>query len=128
MMYKIKSIYETPEEVDGFRILVDRSWPGYVSKNEAKVDLWIKDVAPSKGLVEWFDDSNKWDEFQERYSEELKEKKELIKQLRILEKFNGSVTLVYSTNYGEENSASVLLKLLEKPPDVININISRIHG
>jgi len=127
-MYKIKSIYETPEEADGFRILVDRSWPGYVSKDEAKLDLWIKDVAPSKGLVEWFDDSDKWDEFQERYLEELKEKKELIKQLRILEKFNSTVTLVHSTNDGEKNRALVLLKLLEKPPNVIKINIPRIHG
>ncbi len=56
-MYKIKSIYETPEDGDGFRILVDRSWPGYVSKEEAKLNLWIKDVAPSKELVKWLDDS-----------------------------------------------------------------------
>ena len=127
MMYKIKSIYETPEEDDGLRILVDRSWPGYVSKDEANLDLWIIDVAPSKGLVEWLENSGKWDEFQERYIDELKEKKELIKQLKILEKFNGTVTLVHSTNM-KKNSASVLLKLLEKSPDVIKINISRIHG
>lgn len=127
-MYKIKSIYETPEDGDGFRILVDRSWPGYVSKDEAKLDLWIKDVAPSKELVEWLDNSGKWDEFQERYLNELKEKKEPIKQLRILEKFNSTVTLIHSSNNGDKNSASVLLKILEKPPNVININISRIHG
>ncbi len=70
----------------------------------------------------------KWDEFQKRYLCEVKEKKELIKQLKILEKFNDTVTLVHSTNDGEKNSASVLLKLIEKPPNVIKINISRIHG
>ena len=127
-MYKIKSIYETPEDGDGFRILVDRSWPGYVSKEEAKLNLWIKDVAPSKELVKWLDDHGKWDEFQKRYLCEVKEKKELIKQLKILEKFNDTVTLVHSTNDGEKNSASVLLKLIEKPPNVMKINISRIHG
>ncbi|MFY9637468.1 MAG: DUF488 family protein [Methanobacterium sp.] len=127
MTYKIKSIYETPGEDDGLRILVDRSWPGYVSKDEANLDLWIIDVSPSIGLVKWLENSGKWDEFQERYINELKEKKELIKQLKILEKFNGTVTLVHSTNV-KKNSASVLLKLLEKSPDVIKINISRIHG
>lgn len=127
-MYKIKSIYETPEEADGFRILIDRPWPGYVSKDEAKMDLWIKDIAPSKELSKWFDNSGNWNDFQEKYLDELKKKKELIKQLRILEKFHNTVTLVYSIPYGEQNSAAVLLKLLEKPPHVIKTNIPRIHG
>ena len=127
-MFKIKSIYETPEKTDGLRILVDRSWPGYVSKDEAKIDLWIKDIAPSKLLFKWLDDSDNWDEFQKRYLDELKDKKELIKELRIIEKFNNTVTLVYSSNNGEKNSASVLLKVVEKPPNVIKTNIPRIHG
>ena len=127
-MYKIKSIYDTPEKADGFRILVDRSWPGYVSKDEAKMDLWIKDIAPSKELSKWSDDSDKWNEFQEKYLDEIKEKKELIKQLKILEKFHKTVTLVYSTNDSEQNNALVLLQLLKKPQNVIITNIPRIHG
>ncbi len=101
-MHKIKSIYDTPEKADRFRILVDRSWPGYVSEDEAKMDLWIKDIAPSIELCKWLDDSNEWNEFEEKYLDELKEKKELIKQLKILENFHGTLTLVYSTNDREQ--------------------------
>ena len=127
-MFKIKSLYEAPEKDDGFRILVERSWPSGVSEDEAKVDLWIKDVAPSNDIRKWFEDSDKWNEFQKKYLNELKAKKELIKQLKILEKFHNTLTLVYSTNDEEQNSTAVLLELLKKPPKVIKTNIPRIHG
>jgi len=127
-MFKIKSLYEAPEKDDEFRILVERSWPSGVSEDEAKVDLWIKDIAPSNDLRKWFEDSDNWDEFQKKYLNELKAKKELIKQLKILEKFHNTMTLVYSTNDDEQNSATVLLELLTKPPKVIKTNIPRIHG
>ena len=116
-MFQIKSLYEAPEKADEFRILVERSWPSGVSEDEAKVDL-----------RKWFEDSDNWDEFQKKYLNELKAKKELIKQLKILEKFHNTLTLVYSTNDDEQNSATVLLELLTKPPKVIKTNIPRIHG
>jgi uncharacterized protein YeaO (DUF488 family) len=67
-MIKIKRVYEAAAEDDGFRILVDRLWPRGISKEKAKIDLWLKEVAPSNELRKWFaHDPEKWGEFKKKY-------------------------------------------------------------
>lgn len=127
-MIKIKSVYKVPEKDDGFRILVDKLWPSGLSKDELKLDLWIKDIGPSNDIIILLNNSEKWDEFRENYLDELKVKKDLIKQLKILEKFNHIITLVYSDNDNEHNNAIVLLELLKKPQKQVRMSVGRIHG
>lgn len=112
MNIRIKRAYEEPAREDGERILVDRLWPRGLTKEKAKVDLWLKDVAPSTELRKWFaHDPAKWAEFQSRYQKELKSNKE---QLSLLgqEAAKGTVTLVYGAKDQEHNEAVVLQKLL----------------
>ncbi len=110
----IKRVYETPVKTDGFRILIDRLWPRGLSKETASVDLWLKEIAPSTGLRQWFGhDPEKWKDFQKRYREELKGHKEEMKILK--EKIaEGIVTLVYAAKDEEHNDAVVLQQVLEK--------------
>ena len=114
-MIKIKRVYEAAAEDDGFRILVDRLWPRGISKEKAKIDLWLKEVAPSDELRKWFaHDSEKWGEFKKKYGEELAAKQELLKEVRRIEKEKGMVTLVYSARDMEHNNAVALKAVLEK--------------
>ncbi len=114
-MIKIKRVYKSADENDGYRILVDRLWPRGVSKEKAKLDLWMKDIAPSNNLRKWFNhDPTRWDEFQNKYNEELKEKKELLKQIKELEDNKSTVTLVYGAKNEENNNAIVLKNTLSK--------------
>jgi uncharacterized protein YeaO (DUF488 family) len=86
-MIQVKRIYDSVTEDDGYRVLIDRLWPRGFSKEDAKVDLWMKEIAPSTELRKWFHhDPDKWMEFQQRYKDELVNKKELIDQLLKLEK------------------------------------------
>lgn len=79
MKVKIKRVYEEPNEADGKRILVDRLWPRGLTKEKAKVDLWLKEIAPTTTLRKWFaHDPEKWDEFKERYSSEMKNNTEAV--------------------------------------------------
>ncbi|WP_048190534.1 DUF488 domain-containing protein [Methanobacterium sp. SMA-27] len=128
-MLKIKTIYETAENRDGFRILIDNEWPNRISKEKMGINLWIKDIAPSKELNSWFKNNpSKWNEFQEKYLKELHNNKKVIKELKILTKFNKTVTLVHSNEDKKHNSALILLKLLNEPPKQIRTGISRTHG
>ena len=114
MMIKIKRAYQPPEEEDGFRILVDRLWPRGVSKDKAKLDLWLKEVAPSNELRKWFGhDPEKRSEFQKRYSAELKDKRIFLSKIKDLEKEKGTVTLIYSAKDEEHNDAVVLRDKLQ---------------
>lgn len=114
MMIKIKRAYQPPEEEDGFRILVDRLWSRGVSKDKAKLDLWLKEVAPSNELRKWFGhDPEKWSEFQKRYSAELKDKRIFLSKIKDLEKEKGTVTLIYSAKDEEHNDAVVLRDKLQ---------------
>lgn len=111
-MIKIKRVYDEPEEGDGFRLLVDRLWPRGLSKEKAKVDLWLKDIAPSDALRKWFaHEPERWNEFKHRYFEELKDKKEMIKL--IIEKARGTVTLLYGTKEEKYNNAVALKEYIE---------------
>jgi uncharacterized protein YeaO (DUF488 family) len=112
-MIQLKRVYEDPSPEDGVRILVDRLWPRGLTKQRAAVDLWLKDVAPSTELRKWFaHDPAKWKEFQVRYRKELREKKDILQQLK--QRSSGhTVTLVYGARDEEHNEALVLKKLLE---------------
>lgn len=113
-MIRLKRVYETPEKSDGKRILVDRLWPRGISKEKGEIDGWLKDVAPSNELRTWFNhDPKKWEDFKKKYKEELKEKKELIDQLREQAK-QQTITLLYGAKDTEHNQAIVLLEVLSK--------------
>lgn len=108
MDIKIKRVYEKPDVNDGFRILVDRLWPRGLTKEKAAVDLWLKNIAPSTELRKWFShDADKWEEFQKRYLDELKDNKEDITTVKDQLK-KGQVTLLYGARDQFHNEALVL--------------------
>jgi len=110
---EIKRVYEDPGRADGTRILVDRLWPRGLSKERARVDLWLKDVAPSTELRKWFShDPSKWAEFQARYRQELKSEADLLDFMK--EKAaKGPITLLYGAKDEVHNEAVVLQSLLQ---------------
>ena len=113
-MIKLKRAYEKPARDDGERILVERHWPRGLTKLQARIDLWLKDVAPSTELRGWFrHDQDKWDEFLRRYQKELKDKDDLIKLLKRKAKA-GTITLIYAARDEEHNGALVLKEFLQK--------------
>jgi len=113
-MIKTKRVYEKPQGSDGFRILVDRLWPRGVSREEAKIDLWLKEIAPSGSLRKWFDhDPEKWPEFQKKYGEELKENSDLDELKNVL-KNHKVVTFVYSAKDEQHNNAVALKSILTR--------------
>jgi uncharacterized protein YeaO (DUF488 family) len=107
-MIKIKRIYDPPAEDDGFRILVDRLWPRGLTKEKAKLDLWLKEIAPSDQLRKWYShDPKKWAEFRKRYFKDLGTKRGLVNQ--IVQNMNeGDVTLLYSSKEEKLNNAVAL--------------------
>lgn len=114
-MFRVKRIYAAAEATDGYRVLVDRLWPRGVSKQRARIDLWLKEVAPSDALRKWFGhDPKRWEEFQNRYREELKKDSEAVRQLKELQKEHGTVTLLYSAQDEEHNQAVALEQYLRK--------------
>jgi uncharacterized protein YeaO (DUF488 family) len=114
MKINLKRVYEIPNKEDGTRVLVDRLWPRGLTKQKAKIDLWLKDIAPSTELRKWFGhDPEKWTEFKKRYQKELTKNKEPIEILKELQK-NGTVTLVYGAKDQEHNEAIVLQELFNK--------------
>ncbi|SFK18226.1 Uncharacterized conserved protein YeaO, DUF488 family [Nitrosomonas aestuarii] len=105
---RIKRVYETPEQADGHRILVDRLWPRGLSKQKAKVDVWIKEIAPSTELRRWYGhDPNKWAEFKNRYIAELKANPDPVETV-LSEIREGIVTFLYSAKETRMNNAFVL--------------------
>ena len=109
---KLKRAYDAPLADDGKRILVDRLWPRGVSKAEAAIEQWMKEIAPSTELRKWFGhDPAKWVEFCRRYREELRRNGELLGELRSLAR-KGTVTVVYSARDEAHNDAIVLRDLL----------------
>lgn len=105
---RLKRAYQPPAAEDGTRVLIDRLWPRGVAKADAALDLWLKEIAPSTELRQWFGhDSAGWAEFRERYAQELREHPELVEQLRTLAR-KGPVTLVYAAHDEQHNDAVVL--------------------
>jgi uncharacterized protein YeaO (DUF488 family) len=105
---RIKRIYDKPEQSDGVRVLVDRIWPRGVTKREAAVDDWLRELAPSTGLRKWFGhDPRRWSAFRTRYRVELREHALQLSALRRLAA-RQRVTLVYSARDAQMNQAVVL--------------------
>ena len=112
-MIKTKRIYEEYSSDDGFRILIDRLWPRGVSKANAHVDLWLKEIAPTDQLRKWFShDPKKWEPFKKKYIEELKESKPSLEKIKNLKKEHKIITLVFSAKDEQHNNAVVLLGIL----------------
>ena len=111
---KLKRAYESPAADDGKRVLVDRLWPRGVNKIEAAIDHWMKELAPSTELRKWFGhDPKKWQEFERRYKDELKNKTEILQQLTSLEIKHKQVTLLYGARDTQHNEAKVLKEILK---------------
>lgn len=113
-MIKLKRIYDPPSEDDGKRILVDRLWPRGINKDKARIDEWLKDIAPSDELRKWYShETSKWEEFKRRYKKELEEKEELLERLRNKAK-KETITLLFAARDVEHNNAVVLREIIEK--------------
>lgn len=109
---KIKRIYDEPADGDGYRVLVDRLWPRGVSKIEARLDEWNKEIAPSPELRKWFDHKEeRFQEFRRLYREELTANPKELNRLKTLAK-RDVVTLLYGAKDPAINHAVVLKELL----------------
>lgn len=112
-MIKLKRVYEESSSQDGYRILVDRLWPRGLTKEKAKIDLWMKEVSPSNELRKWYHaDFDKWGEFKKKYKKELNENKEAVEELKKIVKKNKTVTFVYSSKIEEKNNAVALKEFI----------------
>ncbi len=113
-MIHLKRVYEPASPEDGMRFLVERLWPRGVKKEALHLDAWLKDVAPSTELRQWFaHDPVKWVEFQRRYVAELDAKPEAVQPLRKAMR-EGPVTLLFSSHDAEHNNAVALKSYLSK--------------
>ena len=113
MPIKVKRVYEKSERSDGKRILVDRLWPRGIRKEA--VDLWLKDVAPSDDLRNWFHhEEPRWSEFRSKYRKELAANKDAVAELRKAAK--GNATLLYGARDEKHNQAVVLAEYLKRAP------------
>jgi uncharacterized protein YeaO (DUF488 family) len=110
----IKRVYEETDPADGVRILVDRLWPRGISKEKARIDFWVRQLAPSNELRKWYGhDPEKWPEFQKRYFAEIKAHPEELAEL--LEKVKkGPVTFLFASKEEKLNNAHALKLLVEK--------------
>jgi uncharacterized protein YeaO (DUF488 family) len=112
-MIGIKRIYDEYSTDDGFRILIDRLWPRGVSKDNAHLDLWFKEIAPTDHLRKWFShDPKKWENFKKKYIKELKENKISLDKIKDLKKEHKNITLIFSAKDVEHNNAVVLSEFL----------------
>ena len=113
-MVRVKRVYEKASKDDGWRVLVDRLWPRGLTKAAASADVWLKDVAPSDALRKWFGhEPKKWTAFQKKYRAELAKKKQMIRELRKMEKEHGTLTLLYGAKDKKRNQAVTLAEVLK---------------
>ncbi len=114
MAVKLKRVYDEPQRADGVRILVDRLWPRGISKEDAGLDEWIRDIAPSDRLRKWFGHQpERWTEFQRRYKKELSapDCRDIVKRLKKIAGI-ATVTLLYAAKDDQHNNAVVLAAVL----------------
>lgn len=110
---QVARVYDDPRDDDGERILVDRVWPRGFRKDDKRVGRWVKDVAPSKELREWYNhDPARFDKFASRYNDELKDS-DAYKELHKLANKH-RITLVTATRDVDGSQAAVLAELLSK--------------
>lgn len=111
---QIRRVYDAPSPTDGARVLVDRLWPRGVSKERAALDLWLKEIAPSTELREWFGhDPDRWSGFCTRYRAELDANPACVEQLEALAR-KGPLTLLFGARNTEQNEAVVLAAYLRE--------------
>jgi len=109
----VKRAYEPVAPEDGQRVLVDRLWPRGLSKEAAAIDLWLKEIAPSTTLRQWFGhDPTRWEVFQSRYRAELDANGEVVGRLRDVIRA-GKTTLIYGAKDETHNDAVVLSGYLQ---------------
>lgn len=114
MSIKVKRVYEAAAEDDGTRVLVDRLWPRGLTRGKARVDHWLRAIAPSTELRQWYHaGSGEWPEFKRRYVAELRARPAAVRALRDLAKA-GDVTLLYSSRDTRCNHAIALRELLRR--------------
>lgn len=114
MPVQIKRVYEPASSNDGERVLIDRLWPRGVSRQNAKLDQWVKELAPSTELRHWFGhDPRRFEEFRRRYIDELRDERPRLAALRRRAR-DGTLTLVYSARDTEHNDAVVLAEILSR--------------
>lgn len=112
MRIALKRVYDPASKDDGTRILVDRLWPRGLSKERAKIDLWLKEVAPSTELRQWFNhDPAKWDQLKQRYFAELEEQARAVLSL-VEEVSRSKVTLLFAAKNSTQNNAVALREYL----------------
>jgi len=108
MAIKLKRVYEKPDDNDGIRVLVERLWPRGLSKEKAKVDIWLKNAAPSTELRKWFShDEGKWKEFKKRYYLELDQNPQALKTIIDLPS-SANITFVFASKEENLNNAVAL--------------------
>ncbi len=114
MDIRVKRVQQKPAGSDGQRVLVDRVWPRGVSREDAQLDEWLPDVAPSDDLRKWFGhDPKRFDEFRRRYVQELRDRRGLVSDLRRHAR-SEAVTLVFAAKDRERNNAVVLADVLRR--------------
>lgn len=114
MPIRVKRVYEAPAPDDGFRVLVDRLWPRGLSKEAVRVDLWLREAAPSNELRRWYQhDPAKWAEFRKRYAAELKGREELLRPIAERAR-KRTVTLLFSCKEERLNNAVALQEMIER--------------
>ena len=110
---RLKRIYDPAEPGDGYRVLVDRVWPRGVRKADAALDEWMKDLAPSRELRQWFGhDPERWEDFSAAYKAELAQHPKFLEALLEVLR-NKTVTLLFSARDRVHNQAAVLRDVLE---------------
>jgi uncharacterized protein YeaO (DUF488 family) len=114
MDVRLKRAYEPPEAADGYRVLIDRIWPRGVKREEARLDEWARELAPSTELRRWFaHDPARFGEFRRRYAAELAAHEGKLRELRRRARA-GTVTLVYAARDADHNDAVVLAAVLRR--------------
>jgi uncharacterized protein YeaO (DUF488 family) len=114
MDVRVKRAYEPAEPSDGYRVLIDRIWPRGISREQAQLDEWARELAPSSELRRWFGhDPQRFAEFQRRYLDELAAQAASLRALRRRAR-HGTLTLVYGARDTEHNDAVVLARLLRR--------------
>ena len=108
MNIQTKRVYEKADSRDGFRVLVDRVWPRGMTREQVQADLWLREVAPSTNLRQWFGHNRlRWEKFKERYFLELDDRPDAVGRL-VEEATKGRLTLLFSARDVEYNQAIAL--------------------
>jgi uncharacterized protein YeaO (DUF488 family) len=114
MAVRLKRAYEPAAAADGFRVLIDRIWPRGVSREQAHLDEWARELAPSSDLRRWFShDPDRFAEFRRRYRAELAAQEARLRELRQRAR-EGTLTLVYAARDTKHNDAVVLAEILRR--------------